>query len=192
MTAAFRRHNIGAPGYTRGASNSGEIMPTKTETNVRFSSGVELSDDTKSKLVDLLNARLADTIDMKTQVKHAHWNVKGPQFHQLHLLFDDVAGHVDDAADLIAERAVQLGGVAHGTARIAAATSSVPEYDLNAVKGDEHVRALVKRLGALANASREAIDEADKLGDMATADIFTEIVRATDKDLWFLEAHIQA
>ena len=66
-------------------------MPTKTETNVRFSSGVDLSDDTKSKLIDLLNARLADTIDVKTQVKHAHWNVKGLQFHQLHLLFNDVA-----------------------------------------------------------------------------------------------------
>jgi starvation-inducible DNA-binding protein len=166
-------------------------MPTKTETNVRFSSGVDLSDDTKSKLIDLLNARLADTIDVKTQVKHAHWNVKGLQFHQLHLLFDEVAGHVDDAADLIAERAVQLGGVAHGTARIAAKTSSIPEYDLDAVKGEDHVHALVERLSALANASREAIDQADKLGDMATADIFTEIVRATDKDLWFLEAHIQ-
>jgi starvation-inducible DNA-binding protein len=167
-------------------------VPTKTEAAVRFTSGVDLSDDTKSKIIDLLNARLADTIDMKTQVKHAHWNVKGMQFHQLHLLFDDVAGHVDDAADLIAERAVQLGGVAHGTARIAAATSSIPEYDLNAVKGADHVHALVERLAKLANASRDAIDQADKLGDKATSDIFTEIVRATDKDLWFLEAHLQA
>jgi starvation-inducible DNA-binding protein len=82
--------------------------------------------------------------------------------------------------------------VAHGTARIAAKTSSIKEYDLEAVKGDEHVRALVDRLSALANTSRDAIDEADKLGDKATSDIFTEIVRATDKDLWFLEAHLQA
>jgi starvation-inducible DNA-binding protein len=166
-------------------------MPTKTEQEVRFTSGVDLSDDTKSKIIDLLNARLADTIDMKTQIKHAHWNVKGPQFYQLHLLFDEVAGHVDDAADLIAERAVQLGGVAHGTARIAAKTSSIPEYDLDAVKGEEHVHALVERLSKLANASRDAIDQADKLGDKATSDVFTEIVRATDKDLWFIEAHIQ-
>ena len=167
-------------------------MPTKTENAVRFTSGVAFSEDTKSKLIDLLNARLADTIDLKTQVKHAHWNVKGAQFHQLHLLFDDVASHVDDAADLIAERAVQLGGIAHGTARIAAATSTIPEYDLNAVDGHDHVKALVARLGKLANASRDAIDEADKLGDKATSDIFTEIVRAADKDLWFLEAHLQA
>lgn len=166
-------------------------MPTKTEQAVRFSSGVDLSDDTKSKIIDLLNARLADTVDMKTQIKHAHWNVKGPQFYQLHLLFDEVASHVDDAADLIAERAVQLGGVAHGTARIAAKTSSIPEYDLDAVKGEDHVHALVERLSKLANAGRDAIDQADKLGDKATSDVFTEIVRATDKDLWFIEAHIQ-
>ena len=87
---------------------------------------------------------------------------------------------------------VQLGGVANGTARIAASTSSIKEYDLNAVKGEDHVRALVERLATLANASRNAIDEADKLGDKATSDIFTEIMRATDKDLWFLEAHLQA
>lgn len=166
-------------------------MPTKTEQAVRFSSGVDLSDDTKSKIIDLLNARLADTVDMKTQIKHAHWNVKGPQFYQLHLLFDEVASHVDDAADLIAERAVQLGGVAHGTARIAAKTSSIPEYDLDAVKGEDHVHALVERLSKLANAGRDAIDQADKLGDKATSDVLTEIVRATDKDLWFIEAHIQ-
>ena len=128
---------------------------------------------------------------MKTQVKHAHWNIKGQQFYQLHLLFDEVAAHVDNAADLIAERAVQLGGAAHGTARIAAKTSSIPEYDLDAVDGHEHVKALVERLGKLAKASREAIDESDKLGDKATADIFTEIVRQTDKDLWFIEAHLQ-
>jgi starvation-inducible DNA-binding protein len=167
-------------------------MPTKTEQEVRFTSGVELSNDTKSKIIDLLNARLADTIDMKTQVKHAHWNVKGQQFYELHLLFDEIAGHADDAADLIAERAVQLGGVAHGTVRIAAKNSSISEYDLDAVNGMDHVHALSDGLTKLANANRDAIDEADKLGDKATADIFPEIVRANDKDLWFIEAHIQA
>ena len=167
-------------------------MPTKTETTVRFASSVSPKEDTKSKLIDLLNARLADTIDLKTQIKHAHWNVKGAQFHQLHLLFDDVASHVDEAADLLAERAVQLGGIAHGKARISAATSTIPEYDLNAVDGHDHVKALVARLGKLANTKRDAIDEADKLGDKATSHIFTEIVRAADKDLWFLETHLQS
>ena len=165
-------------------------MATATS-QVRFANSVDLPEDAKSKVIELLNARLADTVDLKTQVKHAHWNVKGLQFFQLHELFDSIATHLDDAADLLAERATQLGGVANGTARQAAANSSIKEYDFNAVKGEEHVSALVKRLSTLANASREAIDQTDKLGDKATSDIFTEIVRAADKDLWFLEAHLQ-
>jgi len=166
-------------------------MATAT-TEVRFSSSVKLSEDTKSKVIEILNARLADTVDMKTQVKHAHWNVKGIQFFQLHELFDSIASHLEDQSDLIAERVTQLGGVANGTARQAAAESSIKEYDFNAVKGEEHVRALVDRLAKLANAARKAIDDTGKLGDQATADVFTEITRAADKDLWFLEAHLQA
>lgn len=165
-------------------------MPTATAP-VRFSSSIDLPEDTKSKVIEILNARLADTIDLKTQVKFAHWNVKGINFYQLHELFDSIAEHLDDAADLIAERATQLGGIANGTARQAVKKSSIAEYDFEAVKGVEHVRALVERLSTLSNASREAIDQTDKLGDKATADIFTEVVRAADKDLWFLEAHLQ-
>jgi len=166
-------------------------MATATHSEVRFSSSVDLSDDAKSKIIELCNARLADTIDLFTQVKHAHWNVKGQQFFQLHELFDDIAEHVEDFGDLIAERITQLGGVAHGTARQVAKKSSIEEYDLEAVKGMDHVRALSERLAAVANASREAIDKADKLGDKATSDLFTEVVRGADKDLWFLEAHLQ-
>jgi len=166
-------------------------MATAT-TEVRFSSSIKLSEDTKSKVIEILNARLADTVDLKTQVKHAHWNVKGIQFFQLHELFDSVASHLEDQSDLIAERVTQLGGVANGTARQAAADSTIKEYNFNAVKGEDHVRALVERLGTLANAARKAIDDTGKLGDQATADVFTEITRAADKDLWFLEAHLQA
>ena len=165
-------------------------MPTAT-TEVRFSSSVKLSEDTKSKVIEILNARLADTVDLKTQVKHAHWNVKGIHFFQLHELFDSIAAHLEDQSDLIAERVTQLGGIANGTARQAAADSTIKEYDFNAVKGEDHVRALVQRLGTLANAARKAIDDTGKLGDQATADVFTEITRAADKDLWFLEAHLQ-
>src|SRR5664280_2433951 len=91
-------------------------MPTAT-TEVHFSSSVNLKEDTKSKVIEILNARLADAVDLKTQVKHAHWNVKGPQFFQLHELFDFIASHLEDQSDLIAERVTQLGGVANGTAR---------------------------------------------------------------------------
>ncbi len=165
-------------------------MATAT-TEVRFTNSVKLDEDAKSKVIEILNARLADTIDMKTQVKHAHWNVKGLQFFQLHELFDSIATHLEDHSDLIAERLVQLGGVANGTARQAAANSSIKEYDLHSVKGEEHVKALVQRLGTLANAARKAIDDTGKVGDQATADLFTEVTRGADKDLWFLEAHLQ-
>jgi len=157
-----------------------------------FPTSVQIAEDTRLELIDLLNARLADTVDLNTRAKQAHWNVKGPQFQQLHELFDEIAAHADEAADLLAERATALGGVALGTARIAAATSTLKEYDLNTVKGEAHVRALAAQVAAVSNASRKAIDRSNDLGDMATADVFTEIVRQADRDLWFLEAHLQA
>jgi starvation-inducible DNA-binding protein len=118
--------------------------------------------------------------------------VKGPQFFQLHELFDSIAPHFDDYSDLIAERVVQLGGIANGTLREAAEASSIPEYDLSAVNGTEHVKALVKNISKFASLVREAIDQTDELEDKDSADIFTEVSRQVDKDLWFLEAHLQA
>jgi starvation-inducible DNA-binding protein len=141
-------------------------------------------------LIALLNARLADTLDLKLQTKHAHWNVKGPQFQQLHELFDAIATRLEEHSDLIAERITALGGTAHGTARQVAAASTLAEYDLQATAGVEHVRALASRLSHLGAAVRAAIDESTRLGDMSSADLFTEISRAADKDLWFLEAHL--
>jgi starvation-inducible DNA-binding protein len=166
-------------------------MATTTQHQI-FPTSISLPEKSRLQIIDLLNARLADTIDLKTQAKQAHWNVKGIHFMQLHELFDSVATHADDAADLLAERATALGGVALGTARLVAETSTLAEYDLNATTGEQHVRALAKSLAAVANASRAGIDEAGKLDDQATADVFTEIVRQADKDLWFLEAHLQS
>ncbi|HVZ17434.1 MAG TPA: DNA starvation/stationary phase protection protein Dps [Terriglobales bacterium] len=166
-------------------------MPTATHAERTFHTSIAIPEKHRAELIELLNARLADSTDLKTQTKHAHWNVKGPNFSQLHELFDQIAPHFDDYSDLIAERAVQLGGVANGTLREAAAGSSIPEYDLGAVNGTEHVKALVKNIAKFATLVREAIDKSDDFGDKDTADIFTEISRQTDKDLWFLEAHLQ-
>ncbi|HVP43120.1 MAG TPA: DNA starvation/stationary phase protection protein Dps [Terriglobales bacterium] len=156
-----------------------------------FHTSIDIPEKKRLELIDLLNARLADTLDLKTQAKQAHWNVKGREFFQLHELFDSLATHLEGHSDLIAERVTALGGTALGTTRIAAATSTIPEYDLDAVKGEEHVRALVQRLAKVAAAARKAIERASELGDQGTADLFTEIVRDADKDLWFLEAHLQ-
>ncbi len=165
-------------------------MRTTTQHHT-FATSVNLAEKARNEIIDILNARLADTIDLKTQAKQAHWNVKGMNFASLHPLFDSVATHLDDQADLVAERITALGGIALGTTRLVAATSSLPEYDLNAASGEQHVRALSKGLAQLANAARMAINRAAELGDQGTSDLFTEIVRAADKDLWFLEAHLQ-
>jgi len=148
--------------------------------------------DVRKKMIDLLNARLADSVDLQTQVKQAHWNVKGPSFIAIHELFDDVAEAVENSVDMIAERAVQLGGTALGTARIAAAKSTLTEYPHDITDGMAHVDALSSALAAVAKKVREAIDEADTAGDANTADLFTQVSRDLDKYLWFVEAHLGA
>jgi starvation-inducible DNA-binding protein len=157
-----------------------------------FKTKNDLSEATRVKAIELLNARLADSKDLQTQVKQAHWNVKGPSFIALHELFDKINDEVEDYVDEIAERAVQLGGVAEGTARIVAKRSSLPEYPVHAADGRSHVEALSSALAAFGKAARKAIVEANEFGDLDTADLFTEVSRGMDKWLWFVEAHMQA
>jgi starvation-inducible DNA-binding protein len=152
----------------------------------------DLPESIRAKAVDLLNARLADCQDLQTQTKQAHWNVKGPNFIALHELFDKVNEEVEDYVDDIAERLVQLGGVAEGTVRMVAKRTSLPEYPLSASDGRSHVDALSTALAAFGKAARKAIVEANDLGDLDTADLFTEVSRGIDKWLWFVEAHLQA
>jgi starvation-inducible DNA-binding protein len=157
-----------------------------------FKTKNDLPEATRARAIELLNARLADCKDLQTQVKQAHWNVKGPSFISLHLLFDKINDAVEEYVDEIAERAVQLGGVAEGTARMVARRSSLPEYPATAVDGRGHVEALSSALAAFGKAARHAIDQADELGDQDTSDLFTEVSRGIDKWLWFVEAHLQA
>src|SRR5262245_37447875 len=157
-----------------------------------FKTKNDLPEKARVKAIDLLNARLADAIDLQTQTKHAHWNVKGPNFIALHELFDKINEDVENYVDDIAERAVQLGGVAEGTARMAAKRSSLSEYPANAVDGRSHVEALSTGLAAFGKSVRKAINDANEIGDLDTADLFTEISRGIDKWLWFVEAHQQA
>jgi starvation-inducible DNA-binding protein len=149
-----------------------------------------LPEATRERVAELLNKRLADCIDLQTQCKQAHWNVKGPSFIALHKLFDDVNEDVEEYVDLIAERVVQLGGVAQGTARMVAGRTTLQEYPLVA-DGEAHVDALSSALAAFGGVTRKAIDQVDELGDADTVDILTEISRGTDKWLWFVEAHQQ-
>jgi starvation-inducible DNA-binding protein len=165
------------------------IMTTATLHS--FRTNIDIAENHRHDLIAILNQRLADAADLKSQIKYAHWNVKGMHFQQLHELFDAVATHIEAQVDTIAERITALGGVAHGTVRQAAATSTLPEYQVDATDGEEHLSAVIARVAKYVNAARHDIDQAARLGDQATADLFTEIVRDTDKDLWFLEAHLQ-
>jgi starvation-inducible DNA-binding protein len=152
----------------------------------------DLPEKRRSKLNALMNQRLASAVDLQTQIKQAHWNVKGPSFIGLHELFDQVDEAVEAYVDLIAERIVQLGGIAEGTARVAAARSRLPEYPLVLADGLGHVKAVSHALGCFGQEARETIAEATKLEDADTADLFTEVSRGIDKWLWFVEAHAQA
>lgn len=156
-----------------------------------FTTKNDLATDVRKKAIDLLNQQLADASDLYSQTKQAHWNVKGMHFHQLHLLFDALGESLEEHIDTIAERATALGGVALGTARMAAAASRLPEYPLAAVEGREHLEALTARFANLAKSTRAAIDSASSFGDADTADLFTQASRDLDKHLWFLEAHLQ-
>ncbi len=152
----------------------------------------DLPEKVRTQVAALLQERLADCTDLVTQAKQAHWNVKGPHFIALHELFDQVYEHAGEYADLIAERIIQLGGIAEGTVRVAAKRSRLPEYPLAIAEGKEHVEALSRALAYFGETVRKTIDQTDEIGDKGTADIFTEISRGVDKDLWFVEAHAQA
>ena len=137
-----------------------------------------------------LNQQLADCIDLQTQCKQAHWNVKGANFIALHKLFDDINAAVEDYVDLLAERVVQLGGVAEGTLRGAAQRSTLDPYPSSISDAAQHIDALAGALAAFGRSSRRGIDEMDGLNDAASADILTQIVRGIDQWLWFVEAHV--
>jgi starvation-inducible DNA-binding protein len=143
-------------------------------------------------MVNLCNARLADAVDLTTHAKQAHWTVRGANFIALHELFDSVHTDAENWMDLVAERVAQLGGQAHGTAAAATEKSKLPRYPLNISEGAAQVDALSASLAAFGKLVRAAIDEATEKGDAATADIFTEIARGVDKQLWFVEAHAYA
>lgn len=151
-----------------------------------------LPESTRVKIVGLLQEHLANSLDMGSQAKQAHWNVKGPDFIALHELFDKIHEEAEEAIDLIAERIVQLGGIAEGTLKAAAKRSHLPEYPLNIASGHDHVNALSTTMASYADGIKKASAHADEVKDTDTADLLTEISRGIEKYLWFVEAHLQA
>ena len=152
----------------------------------------DLREKTRQAMTDLLNQQLASAIDLGLQAKQAHWNVKGPHFIGLHELFDKVAEETEEFTDAVAERAVELGGIARGTVQFVSAASKLEAYPLNIASGRAHISALSGALAKFGASARVAIGAADKAGDADTADLFTGISRRVDKLLWMVEAHLQA
>ena len=143
-------------------------------------------------MIGLLNQQLADIIDLGLQAKQAHWNVKGPHFIGLHELFDKVAEELEEFTDGIAERAVEMGGVALGTVQAVSKNSQLTVYPLELTSGLGHVTKLSNAIAEFGTTTRDAIDVAAKAGDADTADLFTEVSRGVDKLLWMIEAHLQS
>lgn len=151
-----------------------------------------LAEDTREALVALLNETLASSVHLQLQAKQAHWNVKGPSFFQLHELFDQVYTEATEWSDSLAERAVQLGGLADSTLETVIRRTKLAAYPLELPGGRDHADALSNGLAVFAKSVHVGIGKADALGDPATADLYTEIARDVDKILWMIEAHLQA
>ncbi len=180
MPSRKPRENKGAPGPA-------------TELNTKmYQNRVALSDEQKEKVVEVMQERLAEALDMYSQAKFAHWNVKGINFYQLHLLFDSVAEAIFPQIDQIAERMTQLGGVANGTVRQSATGSQIPEFNVNLTAGMDYVKALADALGLYAQALREASDKIDEIGDEPTSDFFKQLDVEAEEQLYFLESHLEA
>jgi starvation-inducible DNA-binding protein len=156
-----------------------------------FNTHNDIPHQVRATMVTLLNQQLADTFDLYSQTKQAHWNVKGMNFMQLHLLFDQLAASLIDAVDLIAERVTALGGTALGTARLAAEHSTLPEFPVSLHSGRQYLELLAERFGNYAATTRAAIATAAEHNDQDTSDLLIEVSRTVDKHLWFIDAHLQ-
>ena len=183
MPAKKGRESGGTPG------SAGSTVQINTK---MYKNRVALSDEQKKDAVGVMQQRLADALDMYSQAKFAHWNVKGVNFYQLHLLFDSVAEAIFPQIDQIAERMTQLGGVANGTVRQSAAGSCIPEYDSSLTAGMDHVEALSNALGNYCQALREASDKIDEIGDEPSSDFFKQLTVEAEEQLYFLESHLEA
>lgn len=168
---------------------NGSVLKSKAGTT--HDTSIDLAVSLREKMIVLCNQQLANTFDLYSQTKQAHWNVKGIHFSELHLLFDKMAESIFEEVDTIAERVTALGGTALGTARMAAGASGLPEFPVDVFEGATMLRVVIERWAQFAASVRAAAEEADEAGDLDTSDLFVGISRTADKMLWFAEAHLQ-
>ncbi len=182
----------GAQKISKGNTHTMADKAEKAPKSKMYKNRVALSDDVKQKVVDLMEVPLAASLDMYAQAKFAHWNVKGMNFYQLHLVFDATAKVIFKQIDPIAERITQIGGVANGTVRQSAKYSQIPPYNVEAVSGPEHLKALSTSLGEYCKILRETSDAVDDAGDGPSSDFFNQLIVDAEEELYFLESHLEA
>ncbi|AOO82663.1 DNA starvation/stationary phase protection protein Dps [Bosea vaviloviae] len=164
----------------------------KPVSKINLASKIDLTSNTKTEVISLLNERLADGIDLALVTKQAHWNLKGPGFIGIHLMLDGFRKDLDEHVDTVAERIAQLGGIALGTTQTTAAATTLKAYPTDIIAVGDHLAALIERYAATANLVRAAIDKIDEAGDAGTADLLTDYSRMLDKALWFLQSNAAA
>ena len=172
-------------------TNAHETASTRHPGGRSYETRIDIPSNVKQVSMALLNARLADTIDLALLTKQAHWNLKGRQFVAVHEMLDGFRDEIDEWSDTMAERVVQLGGTALGTTQAVNSATTLPAYPTDIHSIEDHLKALAERYGQVANAVRKAISESGEAGDANSSDIFTEVSRGLDKQLWFLEAHLE-
>jgi len=157
-----------------------------------YKSPNRLPEESRSRVIETLSSRLADGVDLYTQVKVAHWNIKGPQFVALHPLFDQFAQDLLVENDTIAERIATLGGKAYGTARYVSKTSRIPEYPREATRDLDHVGLLAERFETYLDGLRDSRTVAEKVSDADTVDVLTSFIEQFEKHAWFLRATLDS
>jgi len=152
---------------------------------------MSLPEKDRVEIIAMLNKSLASTADLFAQLKQAHWNIKGPQFIALHKLLDEIAERAEEQVDIIAERIMSLGGTALGTLQEAVKNTQLRTYPVDIFVMKDHIEHLSHNFAILGELSRNNIDASEKIGDMCTSDLYIDLTRMLDHNLWFLEAHLQ-
>lgn len=150
----------------------------------------ELPAPTRSEVTGMLSRLLVETLDVALCARHAHWNVRGPDFLLLHDLMDHIGTELDDQADRLAKRIRALGGTVRGTAHTIATESSFKPYPVEVAEGQDHLEALALRLGLLSAEARLSIYECSGGLDPVTADVLVRVNSAIDDVLWSVESHL--
>lgn len=159
--------------------------------NLLHATKISIPKRERVELIAMLNSTLASTVDLYAQLKQAHWNIKGPEFIGLHKLLDEIAEEVEDHIDIVAERATSLGGTALGTIEEIIKSTQLEKYPIDIFEIKHHLEHLTQNFAILGELVRECIEESEKLDDFATNDLYIDLVRMLDKNLWLLEAHLQ-